>query len=76
MAKKKVKKSAVRTASKISEEQRKLLLSLMNHSSSVVRSTLEVGSAFANDCVETQDAVWKLAREFGFKQDNYWEEYK
>tara|TARA_R110002110_G_scaffold39475_1_gene127274 strand:+ start:3448 stop:3678 length:231 start_codon:yes stop_codon:yes gene_type:complete len=76
MAKKKVKKSAARIAAKISDEQKRLLLSLINHSSNVVRSTLEVGSAMANDCVETQYAVWHLAREFGLKQDNYWEDYK
>ena len=76
MAKKKVKKSAVSTATKISDEQKKLLLTLINHSSNVVRSTLEVGSAMANECIETQDAVWKLAREFGFKQESFWEDYK
>ena len=67
MVKKKVNKSPVRTVSKINDEQKKLLLALINHSSNVVRSTMEVGSAMANDCIETQDAVWGLAREFGFK---------
>lgn len=76
MVKKKVKKSPVRTASKINEEQKKLLLTLINHSSNVVRSTLEVGSAMANDCIETQDAVWNLAHEFGFSKGDYWEDYK
>ena len=76
MVKKKVKKSPVRTASKINEEQKKLLLTLINHSSNVVRSTLEVGSAMANDCIETQEAIWGVAHEFGFDRGDYWEEYK
>tara|TARA_R110000765_G_scaffold140146_1_gene240586 strand:- start:275 stop:505 length:231 start_codon:yes stop_codon:yes gene_type:complete len=76
MVKKKVNKSPVRTVSKINDEQKKLLLALINHSSNVVRSTLEVGSAMANDCIETQDAVWHLASEFGFTKGDYWEDYK
>ena len=67
MAKKKVKKSAARIAAKISDEQKKLLLALINHSSDVVRSTLEVGSAMANDCIETQDAVWHFVKTGGFR---------
>jgi|TARA_R110000765_G_scaffold104537_1_gene194374 uncharacterized protein (DUF1778 family) len=76
MAKKKVKKSAARIAAKISDEQKKLLLALINHSSDVVRSTLEVGSAMANDCIKTQESVWDVAREFGFDRGDYWSEYK
>ena len=69
MAKKKVaKKPAKRIAKQITDEQRELLLKLINSSSDVLRDVLEVGSAMANDCLETQSAIHNLAKEFNFKQ--------
>ena len=76
MTKKKVKKSPAIMATKINDEQKKLLLTLINRSSDVVRSTMELGSAMANDCIKTQEAIWGVAREFGFDRGDYWSEYK
>jgi hypothetical protein len=77
MAKKKVNKKPTRTtAQKISNEQKELILKLMNSSNEVLRDVLEVGSAMANDCLETQSAINKLAKEFNFSQEHYWSEWK
>lgn len=76
MAKKAKKKPAKRIAKQITDEQRELLLKLINSSSDVLRDVLEVGSAMANDCLETQSAIHNLAKEFNFKQEHYWSHWK
>ncbi len=78
MTSKKVSKKPVdkTVAQKINDEQKELILKLINSSSGVIRDVLEVGSAMANDCLETQNTIDKLAREFNFKQKNYWSLYK
>ena len=76
-SKKVVKKPTKKTvAQKITDEQKELLLKLINSSSEVLRDVLEVGSAMANDCLETQTAIHNLAKEFNFKQEHYWSPYK
>ena len=53
-----------------------LVLELINNSLSVTRSVLEVGSAMANDCHDVDDIIHKICSLKGYKQDDYWGDFK
>ena len=77
MTSKKVsKKPAKKIAKQINDEQKELLLKVVNSSSEVLRSVIEVGSAMCNDCHDAETAIHNLAKEFNFKQEHYWSPYK
>lgn len=74
--KKKATKSVVKKqTAKIIDEQERAVLALVNASSQVVRSVLEVGSALASECHDLDDLVRKAAEKYKFKKGNYWEDY-
>ena len=67
--KKKATKSVVKNeTAKIIDEQERAILALVNASSQVVRSVLEVGSAMASDCHEVDDLARKIAEKYNFKK--------
>ena len=70
------KPTVTRTVSKINEEQKKLVLSFINHSKDITNSVMEVGSAMVSDCLKAQDAMNELAKSFGWKQDSPWSDWK
>lgn len=70
------KPTVTRTVSKINEEQKKLVLSLINHSKDITNSVMDVGSAMVIDCLNAQDAMNELAKSFGWKQDSPWSDWK
>jgi hypothetical protein len=57
-------------------ESEKIILDLVNASSQVVRSVLEVGSAMANDCHDLDDLVRKAAEKYNFKREHWYQDYK
>jgi Sec7-like guanine-nucleotide exchange factor len=70
------KPTVTRAVSKISEEQKKLVLSLINHSKDITNSVMDVGSAMVSDCLNAQNAMSELAKSFGWKQDSPWSDWK
>lgn len=76
MAKKKAKKKPAGTVARWNDDRKELIISLINHSSEVTRDVMEVGSAFAKDCLDTQRAIEELAKEMGLKQEHYWSKWK
>lgn len=76
MAEKKVTKKPAGTVARWNENRKKLIISLINHSQEVTRDVMEVGSAFAKDCLDTQRVIEELAKEMGLKQDSYWSKWK
>ena len=58
------------------KEDEKMVLDLVNASSSVVRSVLEVGSAMASECHELDDLVRKTAEKYNFKREHWYQDYK
>jgi len=74
MTKKTSKKVVPITSDK--KEAEKIILDLVNASSSVVRSVLEVGSAMADDCHDLDDLVRKAAEKYNFKREHYYQDYK
>tara|TARA_R100000458_G_C8272525_1_gene247388 strand:+ start:556 stop:789 length:234 start_codon:yes stop_codon:yes gene_type:complete len=58
------------------KEAEKMVLDLVNASSSVVRSVLEVGSAMASECHELEDLIRKTAEKYNFKREHWYADYK
>jgi hypothetical protein len=67
--KKKSTKKVVRT------EKDQYLIDLLNRSQEVQQTVMECGSAYASDLLDLETAIWKTAREYGFKQDNLYSKY-
>ena len=74
--KKKATKSVVKKQSAKIKEDEKMILDLVNSSSGVVRSVLEVGSAMASECHELDDLVRKTAEKYNFKREHWYQDYK
>lgn len=75
MTEKKVtKKPASKVA--VSEKHRELIIQVINLSAEVTRDVMEMGSAYAKDCIDAQRAVEQLAKEMNLKQDSYWSKWK
>jgi hypothetical protein len=75
MTEKKVtKKPASKVA--VSEKQRELIIKVINLSAEVTRDVMEIGSAYAKDCIDAQRAVEQLAKEMNLTQESYWSKWK
>lgn len=75
MAEKKVTKKPVKKGA-VSEKHRELIIEVINLSTEVTRDVMEIGSAYAKDCLDAQRAVERLAREMKLQQDSYWSKWK
>ena len=75
MAEKKVTKKPA-SRSTVSDKHRELIIEVINLSTEVTRDVMEMGSAYAKDCLDAQSAVERLAREMKLKQDSYWSKWK
>ena len=70
---------ATKKVAKVKKERTEydiLVLELINNSLSVTQSVLEVGSAMANDCHDVDDIIHKICSLKGYKQDDYWGDFK
>lgn len=72
------KKVTKKPASKVafSEKHRELIIQVINLSTDVTRDVMEMGSAYAKDCIDAQRAVERLANEMNLKQESYWSKWK
>ena len=72
------KKVTKKPASKVafSEKHRELIIQVINLSTDVTRDVMEMGSAYAKDCIDAQRAVERLANEMNLKQESYWRKWK
>ena len=72
-------KKAVKKVAKVKKERTEydiLVLDLINNSLTVTQSVLEVGSAMANDCHDVDDIIHKICSLKGYKQEDYWGDFK
>jgi hypothetical protein len=76
MTKKTSKKVVSLSKAAMEKEDEKMILDLVNSSSGVVRSVLEVGSAMASECHELDDLVRKTAEKYNFKREHWYQDYK
>ena len=57
-------------------EDRLELLNALNKAKSVMDDTLECGSAWCHDVHDANNKVREIARKLGYKQENYYSNYR
>jgi len=73
--KKVVKKKAIKRKTFLTAEDKAQLLEAFNAARVVINTTIECGSAMANDVHDAQHKVYCMARKLGFKQENWWSHF-
>ena len=70
------KKATKKSNSTLTPQDRADIIKVLNKSRSLVGDVLECGSAMANDCHEVDNLVRKLGGQLGFKQENWYSDFK
>jgi S-ribosylhomocysteine lyase LuxS involved in autoinducer biosynthesis len=60
----------------LTSEDKLELVAAINKSMEICNDTLECGSAWCHEIHDARDKMRNIAQKLGFKQDNWWGEFK
>ena len=67
---------AKKPKTKLTAEDRAAIIKVINETRNLVGTVLECGGAMTHDCHEVTDLARKLGEQLGFKQDNWYSDFK